>query len=409
MKPELFDELVASVGEGGAILRGDAVPSRSFVIEGGDVRRIGPQQEFARDEEDSMPLMFRKRIKIAPGVTLNLTQSGVGLTVGPKGLKYTIGPRGQFVTAGIPGSGVYVREKVGGQPRAQAAPRDKETSPLKAAPLADLTASKSARQFREGCESYFAEQYEAALKQFEAVAEGGEYAPDGLLMAGLSAYLLDKPEQAIDHLLGCLDRMGKEQPVPGQPESLAAQHIDDGESFSVPVTRFVSADLPYSALLATFLSVELTQIHGKLDNAIELAEAFQQGIPAHTRRLMQLSLAELYTIAERFDALEDFFEQQVGGLENTDNIAVEMMLYWAATLVRQERYEAAREVYSRALSRTKDRDPLLLKTAEYARADLYARWGKSAEARTYFEKLYAADPSFADVAERVKGLKKQGG
>jgi putative transcriptional regulator len=40
MKEELFKELVASVREGGAILRGEKKPSRKFVVAKTDVRRI---------------------------------------------------------------------------------------------------------------------------------------------------------------------------------------------------------------------------------------------------------------------------------------------------------------------------------------------------------------------------------
>jgi putative transcriptional regulator len=38
MNEELFNELVASVREGGAILRGETAPSRKFVFEASDVR-----------------------------------------------------------------------------------------------------------------------------------------------------------------------------------------------------------------------------------------------------------------------------------------------------------------------------------------------------------------------------------
>ncbi len=40
MKDEMFQELVASVREGGAILRGQAPPSRTFVIRNTDIKRI---------------------------------------------------------------------------------------------------------------------------------------------------------------------------------------------------------------------------------------------------------------------------------------------------------------------------------------------------------------------------------
>ncbi len=50
MKDELFDELAASVREGGAILRGEAAPSRAFVAEGVDVRGIRAQHGLSQRE-----------------------------------------------------------------------------------------------------------------------------------------------------------------------------------------------------------------------------------------------------------------------------------------------------------------------------------------------------------------------
>jgi putative transcriptional regulator len=40
MKDELFKELVASVQEGGAILRGERAAARQFIVDGPDVKRI---------------------------------------------------------------------------------------------------------------------------------------------------------------------------------------------------------------------------------------------------------------------------------------------------------------------------------------------------------------------------------
>jgi putative transcriptional regulator len=50
MKGELFNELVASVREGGAILRGERTPSRQFVVEGPDVKRIRANYKLSQGE-----------------------------------------------------------------------------------------------------------------------------------------------------------------------------------------------------------------------------------------------------------------------------------------------------------------------------------------------------------------------
>src|SRR4051812_41066116 len=50
--------------------------------------------------------LFR-RIKIAPGVTVNVSKSGLSTSFGPKGAKVTIGKRGIRKTVGLPGTGMY--------------------------------------------------------------------------------------------------------------------------------------------------------------------------------------------------------------------------------------------------------------------------------------------------------------
>jgi putative transcriptional regulator len=50
VKEELFEELVASVREGGAILQGEAAPSRTFPVEGPDVRGIRARFRLSQNE-----------------------------------------------------------------------------------------------------------------------------------------------------------------------------------------------------------------------------------------------------------------------------------------------------------------------------------------------------------------------
>ena len=54
-----------------------------------------------------MGYRFWKRVKIAPGLTLNLSKSGWSISVGPRGAKLTISPRGKRITVGIPGTGFF--------------------------------------------------------------------------------------------------------------------------------------------------------------------------------------------------------------------------------------------------------------------------------------------------------------
>ena len=58
---------------------------------------------------------FRKRIKIAPGINLNISKRGVSTTIGRKGASVNIGKDGTYLNTGIPGTGFYSRQKIGGQ------------------------------------------------------------------------------------------------------------------------------------------------------------------------------------------------------------------------------------------------------------------------------------------------------
>lgn len=58
-------------------------------------------------------MKFRKRIRIMPGVTLNLSGSGISTTVGMRGLSVNMGKKGSYLNTGIPGTGLYDRRRIG--------------------------------------------------------------------------------------------------------------------------------------------------------------------------------------------------------------------------------------------------------------------------------------------------------
>lgn len=65
-----------------------------------------------------MGFRFSRRIKILPGLSLNLSCSGVSLSAGVRGAHLNFSPRGTYASAGIPGTGLSYRQRVGGGRRA---------------------------------------------------------------------------------------------------------------------------------------------------------------------------------------------------------------------------------------------------------------------------------------------------
>ncbi len=80
-----------------------------------------------------MGLNYRKKIKIAPGVKLNITKKGVSsVSIGKRGASLNINKHGSQATFGIPGSGVSYKTKRSGakkkeQARAQAQLNQQQT------------------------------------------------------------------------------------------------------------------------------------------------------------------------------------------------------------------------------------------------------------------------------------------
>lgn len=58
-----------------------------------------------------MGLYWRRSTKILPGVRINWSKNGPSISMGPKGAKVNIGKRGIYVSGGIPGTGLYYRQK----------------------------------------------------------------------------------------------------------------------------------------------------------------------------------------------------------------------------------------------------------------------------------------------------------
>jgi hypothetical protein len=59
-----------------------------------------------------MGFRFRRSIRLAPGIRLNLTSRGLSATVGPRGTSINVGPRGTYANVGIPGTGLSSRARL---------------------------------------------------------------------------------------------------------------------------------------------------------------------------------------------------------------------------------------------------------------------------------------------------------
>ena len=80
-----------------------------------------------------MGLRFRRSLKLAPGVRMNFSASGMGMSFGVPGARVSVGPRGVTHTAGMPGTGLSWTTTTSGRaarPRSSAAQEASTTASL---------------------------------------------------------------------------------------------------------------------------------------------------------------------------------------------------------------------------------------------------------------------------------------
>lgn len=63
-----------------------------------------------------MAIRFRRSIRVAPGLRLNIGKKSASVRVGGKNVGYTMGTKGRTASASIPGTGLGVVSRKGGGP-----------------------------------------------------------------------------------------------------------------------------------------------------------------------------------------------------------------------------------------------------------------------------------------------------
>jgi hypothetical protein len=65
---------------------------------------------------------FFRRVKVLPGLTMNLSKSGPSFSLGVRGAHVTMGRRGVRKTVGIPGTGIFYTSTSGHHTGVHSAP-----------------------------------------------------------------------------------------------------------------------------------------------------------------------------------------------------------------------------------------------------------------------------------------------
>ncbi|MFI5199262.1 MAG: DUF4236 domain-containing protein [Candidatus Limnocylindrales bacterium] len=355
-------------------------------------------------------LRFRRSIRIAPGIRLNVGKRGISTSVGVRGFHETVHITGARRTSiGIPGTGLsYItqtsarsRPRSTGSSRSASRPAAEVWSPGAPGPAIDpaavlphpgLFASSAEKHYHAGLIAYLHGDLATALPLFEQTCAEDPQAPSAQLFAAIGALQGGDSARAIGHLEAVV-----QAPV-ALPDALAARYLPAGlvtATIAVEITPLITAHVPWNRAGAILALAELYQSADRLEEAVGLVQQLHAAEPEDP--LVRLSLADLLSAEGDFEGVVEV----AAAVENTDDVTLATIHLRARALLELDHRIAAFETYRLALARTAGRSPELLKAIRYDRALAYEQTGQSAKAEADLERLFALDPDYLDVKARL--------
>ena len=384
-------------------------------------------------------LRFGRRLKIGPGVYVNISKSGLSLSVGPRGAKLNIGRRGPRVTLGLPGTGLsYVIQGggkkrraasasspdgsdtspglglpgllaplFGGQPdtppppapattrtgkqRSAASPTQPDAAsapPSITVPTPGFLAPAVEKRFAQGLRALVDGDTDTAIERFQQAVEldDSERHLSDDFMAGVALLGAGHFQEAISYLEHVVESDTE------LPDEMMQRYIGD---LRVPaeITPHVLVDVPMSSLGAALLLTEAYQHTGDILGATGVMEALVEQAP--NVPLLRLSLAELYYI----QGSDDGVVSATDGLEATDEIGYAALTFRALALLAQGHLDSALEVVNNLLRNRRKWPSELVQDALFARGMIYDAKDQKGRARQDFEKLYALNAAYPGLRE----------
>ena len=356
-----------------------------------------------------MGLRFWRRVKILPGITVNLSKTGSSVSFGGEGAKYTVGRGGTRWTAGLPGTGLYYTKKMGQGTREGA----REAEPEEEGPSIDdlLHRGWLTRAFTPKDELAFIDgllYFSAGLSEdsMDRLAEGTH--PDTKIPAGFLAMRTHRYGRAI----GYLEEAWADRARIGE----LYQKYGLDLQFSIPVTPWmdINASLDETGLL--FALVEAHQAKQDYPRALAYAKELRKRLPdSNEARLSQCEL--IFQAYKGEDANRDVLEfvlKMLSGIENEGPVESALLMYRARAMRLLGQPKSARAICQDAMRRKKDRPAGLLRAIRLERALCFRDYGQQDDlkpaqkksaldmARVQLNHLYGETPDDQEILNALQ-------
>lgn len=326
-----------------------------------------------------MGFRMSKSFKVAPGVRMTVSRSGVGYSVGGKGVRVTKRARGGVTTTvRVPGTGLsYTTSSGSGRSRTPAG----RTGQLPATRPPGMFAAKPEKELYKAL----------ARKDYPRIAQlAGQYpawAPLCATLDGLMAY----QEKAFDRAERALwTSFQSGQDAATHP---FMQRYFRASTVELEVADGVTVSMPVGREAVGLALAELLQGTGRVVEAIGVVEALEPTFSA------ALSLAELYGEAGRYDEVI----AMTNNISNETDAHAFLLVQRARAMREMDMVDGAREALKEALRR-RSVDPEIRRRAYFERANTYLAQGRRSQARKDLERVFAEDAEYPGLREAMATL-----
>jgi len=345
-----------------------------------------------------MSVRFRRRLKIAPGISLNFNKNSIGLSLGVRGAHYTMNSAGRrTISAGIPGTGLSTVQTLsaGTRTRRTYSKNESATSRQSGPPSPGFFATKIERAlFAFLMDIYAADSTDTPQQVVEKAAALKAQHPALAPAMDLITFVHGATDSAFSDTVEAWGKQLWDTRTSVFSDPLVQKYFV-GITPAVQITRGIFTHEIYNEHVLGFIWSELLQSKEKYDEALTVLEEMEPD------QLVAISIADIELTHGKFDEAIETTED----IENEDDATAMLLVLRGIAFREKLLLDASLECLKRALSR-KSRSEGVRHRAHFERAETYSRMGKKAMAVKDLENILVDEPDYPEVEEKLAAINK---
>ena len=345
-----------------------------------------------------MSVRFRRRLKIAPGISLNFNKNSVGLSLGVRGAHYTMNSNGRrTISAGIPGTGISSVKTISGGTHARRTYSKSEPAdfPQSVPPSPGLFAAKIERAlYAYLMDIYDADSTDTPQQVVEKAAVLKTEHPALAPALDLITFAHSSIDPAFSDNVEAWGKQLWDNRAAVFSDALVEKYMV-GIIPSTDITRGIATHEIYDEQVLGFIWSEVLQSKEKYDEALAVLEQMEPD------QLVAISIADIELTNGKFDEAIETTED----IENEDDATAMLLVLRGVAFREKKLLDASAECFKRALSH-KSRSEGVRHRAHFERAETYSRMGKKAMAIKDLENILVDEPDYPEVEEKLAKLQK---